>query len=125
MRPITVVVAQSDPRAAEALAASLYPHFSSIQVARDAEEIRHAIPKHRADLAIVDLELVPIQEVCALHREFETTTIVCNHRLADEEMWTSTLEAGAADCCITDDVKGIVESALRNLSFAKRRHAAA
>ena len=115
MKSITVIVAQSDPRTAEALAASLYPHFSSIQIARDAEELRRSIPKHRAELAIVDLELASLQDVCDLHREFAKTTIVCNHRLADEEMWTSTLEAGAVDCCVSDDLKGIVESALRSL----------
>ncbi len=121
MKSISVIIAQSDPRTAEVLAASLYPHFPSIQIARDVEELRRAIPKHRAELAIVDLELASLQEVCDLHREFETTTIVCNHRLADEDMWTSTLEAGAVDCCLSEDVKGIVESALRHLHVLHRQ----
>ncbi len=121
--PITVLVAQSDPRSAEALAASLHAHFRNIQVARSMDEVRHAIPKHRAELAILDLELVPIPEICNLHREFENTTIVCTHRLADEHMWTTTIEAGAADCCISDDVQGIIDSVMRNLRVAKSQAA--
>ena len=42
---------------------------------------------------------------------------MCNHRLADEEMWTATLNAGAADCRPSQDARGIV----RALRCATRR----
>jgi len=42
--------------------------------------------------------------------------VVCTHRLADEEIWTNVMNAGASDCCLPSDVNGIM--------FAVRRYAA-
>jgi DNA-binding NarL/FixJ family response regulator len=75
------------------------------------DELRLAIPRHRADVAIVDLELAALSEVQNLKREFAGTTIVCTHRLADEKMWTDALAAGASDCCYSSDVRAIVLAA--------------
>jgi DNA-binding NarL/FixJ family response regulator len=124
MRPLNVVVAQSDSINAERLAASLYDHFRSVAFARSLEELRDAIPKHRADVAVVDLELVGLPELESLHQSFRNTSIVCTHRVADEEMWASVLAAGASDMCASNDVSGIVSSALRSLDVLASSKAA-
>jgi len=111
MKPLSVVVAQSNSKTAELLAKSLYNYFRAINVAGGLEELRNAIPRHSADVAIVDLELATLDDVQRLAREFADTTIVCTHRLADERMWSQALAAGAADCCHTSDVRAIVLAA--------------
>ena len=63
MLPLTAVVVQSDPESASALVASLLRHFHTVRVAGSLEEARAAIPRHRAEFAIVDLELVGIADV--------------------------------------------------------------
>jgi DNA-binding NarL/FixJ family response regulator len=115
MKPLNVVVAQLDSKSAEHLAASLYGHFRSVAVARSLDELRDAIPKHHADVAIVDLELVGLPELEHLHQSFRKTSIVCTHRVADEEMWASALAAGASDMCSSSDVDSIVYCTLRSL----------
>ena len=111
MKPLSVVVAQSNSKTAEMLAKSLYNHFRVVNLAGDVDELRTAIPRHRADVAIIDLELAALSEVQQLKREFAATTIVCTHRLADEKMWSAALAAGAADCCFASDVRAIVLAA--------------
>ena len=119
MQPLNVVVANNDSQAASQLAASLNPHFRTVSVARSLDEVRHAIPKHRAHLAIVDLELASVQDVQRLAHEFGHTKIVCTHRIPDEEMWASALAAGAIDCCPIDDPAGIVATVSRNVHMAR------
>ena len=114
MHTLNVVIAISDPQAASDLAAKLNSHFHSVAVARSADEARSAIPKHRAQLAVVDLETVPLPEVQRLCHDFSSTSVVCTHRLADEEMWSHVLEAGAIDCCYPQDVSGILQAVNRN-----------
>src|SRR4051812_27093592 len=101
MKPLTVVVAQCDPKSAESLAASLHSHFKAVHIARDLEEVRRSVPRHRADLLVIDLELATLPQIEELRREMPATGVVCTHRLADEELWTSALAAGALDCCHT------------------------
>jgi DNA-binding NarL/FixJ family response regulator len=124
MRPLNVVVAQMDSRNAERLAACLYDHFRSVSVARSLEELRDAIPKHRADVAIVDLELVALPELEDLHQKHRSTTLVCTHRVADEEMWAQALSAGASDMCTSTDLKEVVKSTLRSLGLLSASKAA-
>lgn len=116
MKPLTVVVAQQDAKCAETLAASLNPHFRAVSVARSVDELRTAIPKHRADLAVVDLELASLPDIAELHREFPQTVVVCTHRAPDEEMWPSVIEAGASDFCQSSDVRSIVLAASGNVA---------
>jgi hypothetical protein len=78
---------------------------------------------HRADVAIVDLELARLDEVQQLCRQFTNTSIVCTHRLADEKLWTMALAAGAVDCCASSDVRAIVLAA-SNTSPMPHSHAA-
>ena len=111
MKPLSVVVAQSNGKTAEMLAQSLYNHFRVVNVAGNLDELRFAIPRHRADVVIVDLELAPLSQVQQLTREFGATRVICTHRLADEKMWTEALAAGAADCCYASDVRAIVLAA--------------
>ncbi len=111
MKPLSIVVAQSNAKAAESLARSLHNHFRLVNVARNVNELRHSIPRHRADVAVVDLELAALAEIQELRKQFGATTIVCTHRLADEKMWTDALAAGASDCCNASDVRSIVMAA--------------
>src|SRR5215471_16736323 len=111
MKPLSVVVAQSNAQTAEFLTKCLYNHFRMVNTAGDLNELVHSIPKHRADVAIVDLELTGMAQLQQLRNQFPATTIVCTHRLADEKMWAEALAAGATDCCHTSDVRAIVLAA--------------
>jgi DNA-binding NarL/FixJ family response regulator len=111
MKPLTVVVAQSNSQTAEMMAKSLYTHFRVVHLTANMNELRQAIPRNRADVVIIDLELATLHEVQQLKQEFVATTIVCTHRLADEKMWTDALAAGASDCCYSSDVRAIVLAA--------------
>jgi DNA-binding NtrC family response regulator len=114
MQALSVVLFQSDSRIAQALASSLHSQFQSVHVARSLDDLRISIAKHRADVAVLDVELSRLSEVEKLHHEFPGVSIVCTHRLADEEMWAAALAAGAADICPSWDTRGILSSALRS-----------
>lgn len=114
MLPLNVVVLQSNEEVAEELQSSLQNHFSLIYLARNLAEAKISIPKYRAQVLILDLELVPRSEVELLRREFPGICLVCTHRLADEEMWTEMVEAGASDLCFSADSRGILSAALRS-----------
>jgi len=113
MQALTIVVYQSDTRISQALAAELSRHFSSVHVTNNLYELHTAIPRHRAEVAILDIEGTQVVEVERLHREFPGLSIVCTHRVADEEMWARALNAGASDMFPTCDTEGIVMSAVR------------
>src|SRR5438477_67939 len=55
MKPLNVVIAQRECKTAETLARDLQNHFKMIAVARDLEEMRRTVPKHRADVAVLNL----------------------------------------------------------------------
>ena len=118
MQSANVVLFQSDPAIAQLLAVKLRGQFHSVHVARSLGELRAAIAKHRARVAILDVELSGLADVNQLHQEFPGVAIVCTHRLADEEMWTAALSAGADDICPSSDTPGILRSALRNASMS-------
>jgi DNA-binding NarL/FixJ family response regulator len=118
MKPLTVVVAYGDPKSAEALAVSLRHHFKAVYVARDLEEARGAVPRHRADLLVIDLELASLAAVEQLRRDLPATAVVCTHRLADKNLWSRARAAGALDCCHTSDVRSIVLAADREHGIA-------
>ena len=119
MQPLDVVIASPDTQAASQLAESLHRHFRSVAVARSMDEVRHAIPKHRAQLAIVDLELLNFGDVKQLCSDFGQTQVVCTHRIPDEEMWAEALTAGAIDCCQNADIAGILDAVRRNVVKAR------
>ena len=114
MLPLNVVVLQSNAEVAQDLQCSLQSHFNLIYLARNLAEAKVSIPKYRAQVLILDLELVPRSEVELLRHEFPGICLVCTHRLADEEMWTETVGAGASDLCFSADSRGILSAALRS-----------
>jgi DNA-binding NtrC family response regulator len=118
MQPLNVVLLQSDSRVAQSLVAALANSCSSVRQVESLSELRSNIAKHRAGIAIVDMEAASISDVEHLSREFPKACIVCTHRLADEDMWTAAVSAGAADVCPPSDTRCILRAALRNGSVA-------
>jgi DNA-binding response OmpR family regulator len=114
MQYANVVLLQSDPNIAKTLAAMLSNSFHQVHVASSVDELRHATVKHRATAIVLDLESASLAEVEILKKEFEGVRVICNHRVADEEMWTRTLNIGADDCCPSSDARGILSSAMRH-----------
>jgi DNA-binding NtrC family response regulator len=119
MKSSSVVLLQGDPRIAQSLTASLFRSFRSVHTVRSVEELRSSILKHRAKVVILDMEMAPLPEVERLSHEFPGLSVVCTHRLADEEMWTAALSAGASDICPTYDTHSILTAAVRNASRAR------
>jgi DNA-binding NarL/FixJ family response regulator len=119
MQPLNVVILESSADVAQSLQSSLQSHFNFIYLARSLGEAKVAIPKYRAQVVIVDLELVSRTEVEWLRREFPGICLVCTHRLADDEMWTEMVEAGASDLCYSADCQSILSAALRSTQSAK------
>lgn len=119
MQALSIVVFQSDPRLAQALVATLSLHYHAVHAADSLDELRMAIHRHRAEVAILDVESSSLAEVQRLHREFPGLSIVCTHRVADEEMWAAALNAGASDMCPAFDTNGIVLSAERSVLITR------
>ncbi len=112
MQPLYVVILQSDGRIAKSVASALSDSFRSIEFASSLVELRELITGSRVGIAILDMEVASLSEVQSLARDFPRTSIVCTHRLADEDMWTAALSAGAVDICSSSDVSAIVRSAI-------------
>jgi hypothetical protein len=89
-------------------------------VAHSPAEIRSAVARLRAPVALVDLELVSYTELRQLCRDFPATAFVAIHRLADDQMWSNTLAAGGVDCCQSNDIQSILYSADRSASVHSR-----
>jgi DNA-binding NtrC family response regulator len=119
MQPLNVVLLQSDSRVAQSLVSALANTFSSVRQVQSLGELRTSIAKHRAGVAILDMEAASMSDIEHLSREFPKACIVCTHRLADEDMWTAAVNAGAADVCPPSDTRAIVRSALQNASTAQ------
>jgi DNA-binding NarL/FixJ family response regulator len=119
MRPLNVVLLQSDPGVTQFLIAPLCNSFRSVREARSLCDLRTSVAKHGAGVAILDLEMASISDVEGLTQDFPGICIVCNHRLADEQMWTATLSAGAADCCPSNDTRSILTATLRHATVAR------
>ncbi len=99
MEPLSVVLFQKDPRTAQALATGLSQQSLSVHLARNREDLRPSIARNRAEVLVLDMETASSSEVERLHHEFPSLSIVCTHRLADEELWTEALSHGASDFC--------------------------
>jgi DNA-binding NtrC family response regulator len=112
MEPLNVVLLQSDSAISQNLIASLSKSTNEIYTARSRRELRSSIVNHHAGAVILDLEASSLADVEELSRDFPGVSIVCNHRLADEDMWTATMNAGAADCCPSSDTRSIARAAL-------------
>jgi DNA-binding response OmpR family regulator len=120
MQYANVVLLQSDPKIAQTMAAMLSASFHQVHVTRSVDELRHAAVKHRPTAIVLDLESASLAEVETLKKEFEGIRVICNHRIADEEMWTRTLNVGADDCCPSSDMRGILSSAMRDNRLSRQ-----
>ncbi len=118
MQSLNVVLLQSDPGTAQFLIAPLCNFFRSVCEARSFDDLRN-IAKNGAAVVILDLEMASVPDVGQLCHDFPGIYIVCNHRLADEEMWAASLNAGAADCYRSDDTRGILTAALCNAPMVR------
>ena len=125
MRPINAVLAHREPGAAQQLTASLNKEFRNLLVAKTDFELRSSVARYRAPFAVVDLELISLAKLKELCHEFPATAFVCVHRLADDRMWAEALAAGAADCCQSNDLRGILMAAERYVVLNRSKSAAA
>ncbi len=108
MRSIDAVLLHQDSLLAQSLQQSLAEHFRKLTVVNSAPELQAAIARLRAGFAVVDLEVVNYGELKRLCAEFPGTAFVGVHRLADEVMWSTVLQAGGVDCCTPSDVHGLI-----------------
>lgn len=119
MELFSLAILQNDPRVTRVLSGQLCHHFQTIHAARSVPELREIIIRFRPDVVVVDMETATLGDVQRLHREFINLCIVCTHRIADEEMWTAALDAGAVDICSATDSHGILTAALRNTTLVQ------
>lgn len=119
MQPLNIVLLQSDSGVARSLVSVLSDSFHSIHLVSSVGDLRTSIAKKRASVAILDMEKASLSDVRHLSREFPGASIVCTHRLADEEMWAAALNAGAADVCPSTDTQAILQAALRNSPMSR------
>jgi DNA-binding NtrC family response regulator len=119
MQPLNVVLLQSDSRVAQSLVSALANTFGSVHQVQSLGELRTSIAKHRARIAILDMEAASLSDIQHLSREFPKACIVCTHRLADEDMWTAAVNAGAVDVYPPSDTRGILRTALQSVSMTQ------
>ena len=91
----TVVIAQIDPTIAMELANDLHAYFARVVVAASAQELRTMLLRHEAGVAVLDLEVVNLEEIRSLSCTLDDLTIVCTHQSPDEQMWITALNAGS------------------------------
>ena len=106
----TIVIAQNDPKIAMQLTNDLHAHFARVAVARNAAELRTMLQRHEARVAVLDLELLNLEDVRELADMFDDLTIVCTHRSPDEKMWMKVMDAGAIEFCHPLDIHTILRA---------------
>jgi len=116
---LSVVVLQKDPAIAQSLAAGLRSLFQSVRVAGSDRELRDLVAQNLPEVTVLDVEGLQFADVEKLHRDFPSLSILCTHRVPDEEMWMAALEAGAVDICPSYDVEAILASILRSVALAQ------
>jgi hypothetical protein len=124
MPPVRVVIANPAAPMPKFTYSSSTRELQNLITVHAAAEVREIVPRVRAQLAIVDLDVVSLSELADLCREFPVTAFVCVHRLADDVMWTQALAAGAVDCCISTDLPRILENAERYVAIKQTSTAA-
>ena len=117
MPPIHVVLTRPDAGLTDKVVASVQKQFLNVATVTNREETRNAIARTKAELAIVDLEVLNFAELGQLCREFPGTAFVSIHRLADDGMWSKSLAAGAVDCCLSGDLPRILQASERYVAF--------
>ena len=117
MQQISIVFAHRDSGRLGSLAASQSNHFLNIATVSEAADLRDTISKSRAELAVVDLELVGFPAFADYCREFPGTAFISTHRLADDNIWSASLAAGALDCRNDADLQAILDSVEKYLAM--------
>ena len=112
MKPLTAIVAHKSEAPAELLAESLRQHLRFVSTAVSYDDACSQAKQHRAQLMIVDLETIALNQIKVLLEELPGITIVCTHRSADDVVWSEALTAGAVDCCLESDIRAIVHAAV-------------
>ncbi len=118
MRSSSLIILQSDPLQDSSsltlsLVTALRGSFRSIRTVQSLDELRFHVASRSAEVAIVDVENVPLTEVARLSQDFSRLRIVCTHRLADEELWAAALNVGASDLCPSYDISAILAAVHR------------
>ena len=116
---LSVVVLQKDPAIALSLAGGLRSLFHSVHVAGSENELCDLVAQNPPEVAVLDVEGLQFADVEKLHQDFPSLSILCTHRVPDEEMWMAALEAGAVDVCPSYDVEAILASILRSVALAQ------
>lgn len=111
MQPFHVVLLQSDLGTERSLIDPLSNSFHFIHTAKSFSDLRKNITKYNVRLIVVDMEMASLTEIEGLSQTFPELRIICNHRLADEKLWMAAMNAGAADCCRSYDIDGILRAA--------------
>jgi len=105
-----VVIAQKNPEILHGMAKDLHAYFTRVDVAESASELHNMLLRNGARVAVLDLEVVGLDEVSELAHEFSDLTIVCTHRSPDEKRWMEALNAGAVDFCHPRDLRSILRA---------------
>ena len=114
MRPLSAIVVHKDQTPAQLLAESLRQHLRFVSTAAGYAEGLEQVKQYRAQLMILDLETITLDEIRKLREELPGIAIVCTHRIANDRQWAEVLGAGIADCCLESDVRAIVLAADRH-----------
>jgi DNA-binding NtrC family response regulator len=118
MERTNVVLYNKDVEVAKLLADGLAGHVRSTFLAQSCDEIRPTVAQHRAGVLVLDVEGLSLDVVQRLRQEFPALSIVCTHRLADEELWAEALTRGAADICAPRNTQDVVQSVLREQRYS-------
>ena len=106
----TVVIAQNDAETALQLSNNLHAHFAQVAVADTADDLCTFLQLHHPRIAVLDIELLSLDEIRKLARNFAELTIICTHRSPDEKMWMDSLKAGAVEFCHPQDLRSILRA---------------
>lgn len=114
----SVVLLEKDPGVARSLAGGLRPHFA-VLVTGSHEELLDKVARNHPQAVVLNIEHWNLADVESLHQDFPQLSIVCTHRIPDEEMWMAALAAGASDVCPAGDVGNVLTSVLRSTGLSR------
>ncbi|HZE28145.1 MAG TPA: hypothetical protein VE083_12185 [Terriglobales bacterium] len=112
---IAIVILQNDPARAERLVASMKSVSATVRTVQSIAELEKLASRFPIQVGVLDLDLVTLQEIAGLRRQFGIE-IVCTHHAPDDAMWTAALRAGALDCCFVDDAPGICRAIQQSMA---------
>jgi hypothetical protein len=113
MPAVDVTLLQSEAGTTQSLVVPLHKACRAVRQAKSFGDLRISLAEYPTEIVILDLEAASFPELKSLLRDFPGVSVVCNHRLADEEMWAVALNAGAVDCCASSDIQGILRATLQ------------